>query len=91
MEFGASHTRHFAGELTGKIVEWTVFAARSVLFVASGTLIAPSNRIGVAIILGVIHLMVSEAPLYNRLCWLGTFFGTSATVGYLIANEGMIP
>jgi len=34
--------------------------------------------------------MVSETPFHNRICWLGTFFGASATVGYLIANGGLI-
>jgi hypothetical protein len=86
MGYGAEHVRRFAGELTANIVEWTIFAVRSVIFVASGTLIAPSNRIAVAIILGLIHLKVSETPFYNRVCWLGTFLGTSATVGYLIAR-----
>ena len=90
MGFGARYARHFAGELTGEIVEWIVFAIRSVIFVASGTLIAPSHPIVVAIILGVIHLVVSETPFYNRVCWLGTLLGTSATVAYLIANGGMI-
>ena len=85
MGYGAKHARHFAGERTGNIVEWMVFAIRSVLFVACGTLIAPSDRIAVAIILGVIHLIVSETPSYNRVCWLGTFLGTSVTAGYLIA------
>ena len=88
MGYAAQHARHFAGELTGNIVEWTVFAIRSVLFVAAGTLIAPSDHIAVAIILGVIHLIASETPFYNRVCWLGTFLGTSATVGYLIARAG---
>ena len=88
MGYGAKHARHFAGERTGNIVEWMVFAIRSVLFVACGTLIAPSARVAVAIILGVIHLIVSETPFYNRVCWLGTFLGTSATVGYLIAGAG---
>jgi hypothetical protein len=85
MEFGARSARSFAGELTGKIIEWIVFAVRSVIFVGVGTLIAPSHRAMVAIVLGVIHLIVSETPFYNRVCWLGTFLGTSATVGYLIA------
>ena len=85
MGYGARYARSFAGEVTGEIVEWIVFATRSVIFVASGTLIAPSHRIVVAIVLGVIHLIVSETPFYNRVCWLGTFLGTSATVGYLIA------
>jgi hypothetical protein len=85
MEFGARYARSFAGELTGKIIEWIVFAVRSVIFVGVGTLIAPSHRAMVAIVLGVIHLIVSETPFYNRVCWLGTFLGTSATVGYLIA------
>ncbi len=88
MEFGARYARSFAGQLTGEIVEWIVFAIRSVIFVALGTSIAPSSRIAVAIILGVIHLIVSETPFYNRVCWLGTFLGTSATVGYLIAIAG---
>ena len=85
MEFGARHARSFAGELTGKMIEWIVFAVRSVIFVAVGTLIAPSHRAVAAIVLGVIHLIVSETPFYNRVCWLGTFLGTSAAVGYLIA------
>jgi hypothetical protein len=90
MGYGAELARRFAGELTGNAIEWIVFALRSVIFVASGTLIAPSNRIAVAIILRVIHLMVSETPFYNRICWLGTFLGTSAAVGFFIANGGMI-
>ena len=85
MGFGARYARSFAGELIGEIVEWIVFAIRSVIFVASGTLSAPSHRIVVAIILGIIHLIVSETPFYNRICWLDTFLGTSATSGYLIA------
>jgi hypothetical protein len=85
MGYVARYARQLGGGLTGEIVEWIVFAIRSVIFVASGTLIAPSHRIGVAIILGVIHLIVSETPFYNRVCWLGTFLGTSAAVGYLIA------
>ena len=85
MEFGARYARSFAGELTGKIIEWIVFAVRSVIFVGVGALIAPSHRTVVAIVLGVIHLIVSETPFYNRVCWLGTFLGTSAAVGYLIA------
>ena len=83
--YGAEHVRRSAGELPGNVVEWIVFAVRSVLFVASGTLIAPSHRIAVAIILGLIHLMASETPVYNRLCWLGTFLGTSASVAFFIA------
>jgi hypothetical protein len=85
MEFGVRYARSFAGEVTGNIIEWIVFAIRSVIFVGVGTLIAPSHRTVVAIVLGVIHLIVSETPFYNRVCWLGTFLGTSATVGYLIA------
>jgi len=85
MGFGARYARSSGGELTGAIVEWIVFAIRSVIFVAFGTLIAPSHHILVAIVLGVIHLIVSETPFYNRICWLGTLLGTSATVGYLIA------
>jgi hypothetical protein len=89
MGYGAERARHFS-ELTGNIVEWIVFAVRSVIFVASGTLVAPSHRMTLAIMLGVIHLLVSETPFHNRTCWLGTFLGTSAIVGYLIANCGMI-
>jgi hypothetical protein len=91
IEYGAGLARRFAGELTGNAIEWIVFALRSVIFVASGTLIAPSNRTAVAIILGVIHLITSETPLYNRICWLGTFLGTSVAVAFFIANGGIIP
>src|SRR4030095_2619171 len=53
MGFGARYARSFAGELTGKIIEWIVFAVRSVIFVGVGTLIAPSHRTVAAIVLGV--------------------------------------
>src|SRR5438094_6777772 len=62
-EYGARPARKVAGESTGKVVEWIIFAVRSVIFVAAGTLIAPSARIAVAIILGVIHALASENPI----------------------------
>src|SRR5207249_2908454 len=91
MGYGAELAHRFAGELTGNAIECIVFALRSGIFVASGTLLAPSNRTAVAIILGVIHLIMSETPLYNPICWLGTFLGTSAAVACFIANGGIIP
>jgi hypothetical protein len=60
---GARSARKVAGESTGKVVEWIIFAVRSVVFVAARTLIAPSARIAVAIILGVIHALASENPI----------------------------
>ena len=62
-EYGARPARKVAGESTGKVVEWIIFAVRSVVFVAARTLIAPSARIAVAIILGVIHALASENPI----------------------------
>jgi len=67
---------------------WIIFAVRSVIFVAAGTLIAPSARIAVAIILGVIHALASENPINNSACRLATVLGTSGAVGYFIAALG---
>ena len=88
LEYGATPARKVAGESTGKIVEWIIFAVRSVIFVAAGTLIAPSARIAVAIILGVIHALASENPINNSACRLATVLGTSGAVGYFIAALG---
>jgi hypothetical protein len=71
-----------------KVVEWIIFAVRSVIFVAAGILIAPSASIAVAIILGVIHALASENPINNSACRLATVLGTSAAVGYFIAALG---
>ncbi len=81
-EYGARPARKVAGESTGKVVEWIIFAVRSVIFVAAGTLIA------VAIILGVIHALASENPINNSACRLATVLGTSGAVGYFIAALG---
>jgi hypothetical protein len=85
LEYGARPARKVAGELTGKAVKWIIFAVRSVIFVAAGTLVAPSASIAVVIILGVIHAVASENPLNNPTCRLATVFGTSGAVGYFIA------
>lgn len=85
LEYGASAARKVAGESTGKIVEWIIFAIRSVIFVAAGTLIAPSASVALVIILGIIHAVASENPINNPACRLATVFGTSGTVGYFIA------
>ena len=87
-EYGARPARKVAGESTGKVVEWIIFAVRSVIFVAAGTLIAPSARIAVAIILGVIHALASENPINNSACRLATVLGTSGAVAYFIAALG---
>ena len=85
LEYGASAAREVASESTGKVVEWIIFAVRSVIFVAAGTLIAPSASIAVVIILGVIHAVASENPIDNPTCRLATVFGTPGAVGYFIA------
>jgi hypothetical protein len=85
VEYGASHARQVAGESTGNVVDWIVFAVRGVFFVAAGTLIAPSAQIAVAIILGVVHAVASESPINNPACRLATVFGTSGAVVYFIA------
>jgi len=85
LEYGASAARKVAGESTGKVVEWIIFAVRSVIFVAAGTLIAPSASVAVVIILGVIHAVASENPINNPACRLATVLGTSGTIGYFIA------
>ena len=88
-EYGARPARKVAGESTGKVVEWIIFAVRSVIFVAAGTLIAPSARVvAVAIVLGVIHALASENPINNSACRLTTVLGTSGAVGYFIAALG---
>jgi hypothetical protein len=88
-EYGARPARKVAGESTGKVVEWIIFAVRSVIFVAAGTLIAPSARVvAVAIVLGVIHALASENPINNSACRLATVLGTSGAVGYFIAAPG---
>jgi hypothetical protein len=88
LEYGARPARKVAGESTGKVVEWIIFAVRSVIFVAAGTLVAPSASIAVVIILGVIHAVASENPINNPSCRLATVFGTSGAVGYFIAALG---
>jgi hypothetical protein len=84
MEYGAEHARRVGGDPTGYVVEWIIFAVRGVVFVAAGTLIAPSARVVVAIILGIIHVIASESPTYNRTCWVATVLGTSGVVLYFI-------
>ena len=87
-EYGATPVRQVAGESTGKLVEWIIFGVRSILFVAAGTLIAPSARVAVAIILGIICVVASENPINNPACRLATILGTSAAVVYFIGVEG---
>jgi len=87
-EYGARPARKVAGESTGKVVEWIIFAVRSGIFVAAGTLIAPSARVAVAIVLGVIHALASENPINNSACRLATVLGTAGAVGYFIAALG---
>src|SRR5438045_9044936 len=77
LEYGARPARKVAGESTGKVVEWIIFAVRSVIFVAAGTLIAPSASIALVIILGVIHAAASRNRINHPTCRLATVFRTS--------------
>jgi hypothetical protein len=88
LESGVSAARKVAGESTGKVVEWIIFAVRSIIFVAAGILIAPSPSIALAIILGIIHAVASENPINNPAFRLATVLGTSGTVGYYISALG---
>jgi len=77
---------HAAGESAGRLVEWLVFAVRSILFVALGALVAPSARVTVAIVLAVIQTVASVTPVGNPTCRFATFLGVAGPVIYFIAT-----
>ena len=84
LAFVGALIRRTAGESAGNFVEWVVFVIRGILFVAVGTLIAPSAHIIVAIVLAAIQTVASVSPVGKASCRLATILGAVGTLLYFI-------
>ncbi|MEI6279976.1 MAG: hypothetical protein WCQ16_11445 [Verrucomicrobiae bacterium] len=78
--------RRSAGESAGNFVEWIIFVIRGVLFVTVGSLLAPSSRVIVAVVLAIVQTLACVSPVGKASCRLATILGAIAALIYFIVT-----